>query len=113
MAAMSSGRRLGGRVLAGAGLAIGLAAGVLAGSLTPGMPWIALFVAAAFTFLLCSAGFVWSGEIFTASCPCCQARTVATTWRQTFQCRRCQTMCALATLSRRRRVRRVPAGPLS
>jgi hypothetical protein len=113
MAAMSRARKVGGRILAGAGLAVGLGAGVLAGSHAPGLPWVALLVAAAFTFLVCSAGFVWSGEIFTASCPCCQARTVATTWRQTFQCRRCQTMCALAALSRQRHLRRVPAGRLS
>jgi hypothetical protein len=113
MAAMSRARKVGGRILAGAGLAVGLGAGVLAGSHAPGLPWVALLVAAAFTFLVCSAGFVWSGEIFTASCPCCQARTVATPWRQTFQCRRCQTMCALAALSRQRHLRRVPAGRLS
>jgi hypothetical protein len=109
MAAMSMARKVGGRILAGAGLAVGLGAGVLAGSLVPGLPWVALLVAAALTFLVCSAGFVWSGEIFTAACPCCQARTVATTWRQTFQCRRCQTMCALAALSRQRHLRRLPA----
>jgi hypothetical protein len=110
MAAMSRARKIGGRILVGAGLAIGLGAGVLAGSVTPGTPWVALVVAAALTVVVCSAGFVWSGEVFTAACPCCQARTVATTWRQTFQCRRCQTMCALAALSRQRHLRRVPAG---
>ncbi|MGI8913766.1 MAG: hypothetical protein ACR2JY_08275 [Chloroflexota bacterium] len=113
MAALSTARKAGGRILAGAGLVIGLGAGVVAGSVVPTMPWLALLVASTFTFAICSAGFVWSGEVFTASCPCCQARTVATTWRQTFQCRRCQTMCALAALSGRRHLRRLPAGRLS
>jgi hypothetical protein len=113
MAAMGTARKRGGRILAGAGLAVGLGAGVAAGSLVPSMPWLALLVAAACTFAVSSAGFVWSGELFTAACPCCQARTVATTWRQTFQCRRCQTMCALAALSRQRHLRRLPAGRLS
>jgi len=113
MAAVSTFRRVGGNILAGAGLAIGLGAGVLAGSVVPGLPWLGLLVAATLTLAVCSAGFVWSGQVFTASCPCCQARTVANTWRQTFQCRRCQTLCALAALSRQRHLRRVPAGRLS
>jgi hypothetical protein len=103
-------RRTGGHVITVAGLAVGLGAGVLAGALLPSMPWVAVLVAAVLTVVLGGAGFVFSGEVFTASCPCCQARTVATTWRQAFQCRHCRTMCALASLSRRQHLRRVPDG---
>jgi hypothetical protein len=110
---MSTVRTIGGHALVGAGLVIALGAGVLVGSLVPSMPWLALIVAATLSVAICSAGFLWSGEVFAASCPCCEARTIATTWRQTFQCRHCQTMCALAALSRRRRLQQVSAGRLS
>lgn len=98
-------RKAGGRALAGAGMAAGLGAGAATGILLPAMPWIAALVASTLTLTLGGAGFLCSGEVFAASCPCCQARTVATTWRQTFQCRRCQTMCALAALRGRTRRR--------
>ncbi|GEM_PF-3373105 len=98
----SRARRAGGHAISGAGLVAGLGAGVAVGLLLPAMPWIAVVVSALLVTVLGSLGFVWAGEVFTAECPCCAARTVATTWRQTYQCRRCQTMCALAALSRRR-----------
>lgn len=110
---MSTVRKIGGHSLVGAGLVIALGAGVLVGTVVPSMPWLALIVAAALSLAICSAGFVWSGEVFTAACPCCTARTIATTWRQTFQCRHCQTMCALAAISRRRHLRPLPAGRVS
>ncbi len=113
MATLSRSRRISGYTLAGIGLAVGLGMGVLAGSVVPSMPWLALVVAAGLSLAICGAGLFWSGDVFAASCPCCQARTVTSTWRQAFQCRRCQTMCALAALSRRRHLKSVPAGRLS
>ena len=113
MASVSTIRRVGGNILVVAGLAVGLVVGVLAGSVVPGMPWLGLLVAATLTLAVCSAGFVWSGQVFAVSCPCCEARTVANTWRQTFQCRHCQTLCALAAISRRRYLRSVPTGRFS
>ncbi|HEY8744346.1 MAG TPA: hypothetical protein VIU62_14715 [Chloroflexota bacterium] len=113
MAAYSLTRRISGYTLASVGLAISLGMGVLAGSAVPSMPWLALVVAACFSLAICGAGLFWSGDVFAASCPCCQARTVTSAWRQAFQCRRCQTMCALAALSQRRHLRSVPAGRFS
>lgn len=98
-------RKAGGRAIAAVGLIAGLAAGAAVGVFVPGVPWVAAFIAAFLTLLLGSAGFLFSGEVFATSCPCCQTRTVATTWRQTFQCRRCQTMCALAALRQQRHLR--------
>lgn len=113
MATISVSRRIGGYGLAGVGLAVGLGMGVLAGSAVPNMPWLALIVAAGLSLAISAGGLFWSGDVFAAACPCCQARTVTSTWRQAFQCRRCQTMCALAALSRRRHLRSVPAGRFS
>ena len=113
MATFKMTRRLGGYTLAGLGLAAGLGMGVLAGSAVPSMPWLALVVAAGLTLAICAAGLFWSGDVFAAACPCCQARTVTSTWRQAFQCRRCQTMCALAAISRRRHLRSVPVSRFS
>lgn len=100
-------RKAAGRTVAAFGLVAGLGAGAAVGVLLPGLPWIAAFVASFLTVSLGGAGFLFSGEIFATSCPCCQTRTVATTWRQTFQCRRCQTMCALAALRQRRHLRAI------
>ena len=105
-------RRASGRAITGAGVLTGLGAGAATGLLLPAMPWVAVLVAATLTTALGGVGFLCAGEVFAASCPCCSARTVATTWRQTFQCRRCRTMCALAALSRRRFLRTTgPGGP--
>jgi hypothetical protein len=100
MSGASSLRRAGGHAIAGLGLLTGLGGGVAAGVLLPAMPWIALPVAIALVTTLGGAGLVCAGDVFTASCPCCSARAVTTTWRQTFQCRRCRTLCALAALRR-------------
>jgi hypothetical protein len=101
-------RKAAGRAIAAFGLIAGLGAGAAAGVFLPALPWIAAFVASFITLALGGAGFLFSGEVFATSCPCCQTRTVATTWRQTFQCRRCQTMCALAALRQRRHLRPMP-----
>ena len=103
-------RTIGGRAVSALGLPLGLGAGVATGVLLPSLPWLAVPIAASLTLFLGGAGFLFSGEVFATSCPCCQTRTVATTWRQTFQCRSCQTMCALAALRQRRHLRAI--GPV-
>ena len=104
-------RRAGGHAISVFGLLVGFGAGAAVGVTFPALPWVAVLVAMTVATIGGGAGFLFAGEVFTAACPCCSARTVATTWRQTFQCRRCQTMCALAALSRRRYLRVVrPAG---
>ena len=104
-------RKIGGHAISVLGLLVGLGAGAAVGITIPALPGVGVLVAMTMATVVGGAGFLVAGEVFTASCPCCSARTMATTWRQTFQCRRCQTMCALAALGRRRNLRVVrPAG---
>lgn len=87
-----------GRTITLLSLPAGIFAGVATGVSLSSAPWFAEIIAMLVTVGSGALGFTLSGDIFATSCPCCHSHTIASTWRQTFQCQRCRTRCALATL---------------
>ncbi|MCL4509158.1 MAG: hypothetical protein M1296_06500 [Chloroflexi bacterium] len=77
---------------------LGVLGGVASGIAVPAAPWVGGIVASLLVVAFGGLGFTLAGDIFAATCPCCSSHTVATTWRQTFQCQHCHAVCVLAAL---------------
>lgn len=102
-------RQVVGHVVAWIGVVTGLGLGLLTGLALPAAPWLGGLVAASLAATFGSAGVFFAGDLVASSCPCCEARTVTGSWQRSFQCWRCQTTCALATLKVRSHLRTVRA----